>query len=214
MAKTVLQYWFEERGHVGTRCCHNCGLSLEGFRSYGSVCPGPLFATAGDVLGGLLPDEAKVAATAQKLRVESVPPGPYIPPHWSYPSKPATPEPLEWGDIKVVSVPVTPKESAIGFAGRMVGAGGTVTIVNADDFFAKPPEPSPLNRALEDFTARRKAKRTNAEAQAEAAGFMTEPKAKEIAEAQAKAVARAISTPLPHDPPMSARLMPYRSKEP
>lgn len=76
----------------------------------------------------------------------------------------------------------------------------------------EPPEWVALQARIDAAVARRKAKRTDAESQAEAAAFMTKPLATEIAEAQERACARAMSTPLPHDPPMSARLMPWRGE--
>jgi hypothetical protein len=86
---------------------------------------------------------------------------------------------------------------------------GELREIPADDFYLPPPEPSPLDRALNDFIERRKAKRrvefvTDAEVRAEKLSRWAD-------EDRARTLHRAATLPL--DFPFRQRLAPYRGKE-
>ena len=69
---------------------------------------------------------------------------------------------------------------------------------------------SPEGRAISDFTARRKAKRALANLSAEASEEVAEEERQDGRSAEP--LSRAMSTPLPHDPDIRTRLMPWRNK--
>lgn len=151
-----------------------------------------------------LPDEAKVAATAQIAC--TLPPATCprcakvfytavcgcstaLEAAWS--SKPATPEPPEW---------VTVKSTATWKNGHIGPVDVQIT-----------PDP------IAEFNERRKAKRE--EYDDDAREEYLQRLVNEALDGQdrstkrAAPLARAMSTPLPHDPPISVRLMPWRGKE-
>lgn len=94
-------------------------------------------------------------------------------------SKPATPEAPEWSPVKLI------------------------TLAEAKERW-----PDPADRALDDFTARRKAKR-----EVNPAPSVTDILHEALNRRSADILSRALSTPLPHDPDIHTRLMPWRGKE-
>ena len=105
--------------------------------------------------------------------------------------KPATPQPPEWKGEGVVDV-----------GGVKVRWAGVE--IRHDT----------LGRALDDFTARRKAKREAAEInQASIERHGRKRGNFTFRDQRAEPLARAMSTPLPHDPDIHTRLMPWRGKE-
>lgn len=129
--------------------------------------------------------------------------------------KPATPEAPEWkiappprALIDLADMELKARQEVCGITDLMRGVS------------------QPADRALEDFTARRKAKReVFNDAAKEGADQKPSLAARRIKQLMDRvngikyvppvedALARAMSTPLPHDPPMSVRLMPWRGKE-
>ena len=149
----------------------------------------------------------RAIGNAPKPVIEPIPPGPYVEPRFD--PKPATPEPPEWRN-ETVAPPaalegMTWFDTSTCMVMERVNAEWVLCEDNLELF-------SPLDRALEDFTARRKAKRERAEALERAGAHIPYAETTRINKV-ASDIARAMSTPLPHDPPMSARLMPWRGKD-
>lgn len=124
-------------------------------------------------------------------------------------SKPATQNAPEW---KIAPLPQPILELAEMERKARLQACGITDLMRG----VSSPSPAPLDlsgctqQAMADFTARRKAKRavTNT-CPTTAEPFDLRPRWAVTNDE----LARALSTPLPHDPPMSVRLMPWRGKE-
>lgn len=147
-----------------------------------------------------LPDEAKVAATAlppdavmwngratltnseRKIR-------------WRDTSKPATPEPPEWkGEERDLGI--------VNIGGRKIRF--AVSTKYYDD--SKYTKPRPTPDPIAEFNERRKAKRENR------SPTVTDILREALNKRSSDILARAMSTPLPHDPTIHDRLMPWRGK--
>lgn len=176
--------------------------------------------------------EAGIFCPGKKPAVEPVPPGPYVPPRLGAP-KPATPELPVWK--------IAPSLQALLDLAEMERKARLEVCGSITDLMrvVSAPEPSPLDRALEDFVARRKAKREAAtmpmtfEEAGHVWGFNTDACVncgytvqalvatqhlplcadQRGINAQAKVFSRAMSTPLPHDPDIHTRLMPWKGKD-
>lgn len=116
---------------------------------------------------------------------------------WPCTPKPATTEPPEWNNSG---------RSVLDMVDEYARRKG-LPVGSATDH---------LSRALDEFVARRKAKRepSMSEIVTQALRRSVRVVAKGVpVDQRTEPLARAMSTPLPHDPPMSARLMPWRGKE-